>query len=44
MKYNPKVNEITAALPGFSGLHPLLDERNAQWALELMYLLGAMLA
>ncbi len=44
MKYNPKVNEITAALPGFSGLHPLLDERNAQGALELMYHLGAMLA
>ncbi len=23
MKYNPKVNENAAALPGFTGLHPL---------------------
>ena len=36
MKYNPKVNEAAAALPGFSGLHPLQPERTAQGALELL--------
>jgi len=30
MKYNPKVNENAAALPGFTGLHPYIDERSAQ--------------
>ena len=25
MKYNPKINEEVASLPGFSGLHPLMD-------------------
>ena len=24
MKYNPKINEEVAALPGFTGLHPLM--------------------
>ena len=28
MKYNPKVNEDVAALPGWSGLHPLEDFRD----------------
>ena len=23
MKYNPRVNEVTAALPGFARIHPL---------------------
>ena len=27
MKYNPKVNEDAARLPGFAQLHPLTDER-----------------
>ena len=36
MKYNPKVNEAAAALPGFSGLHPLQPEHTAQGALELL--------
>ena len=26
MKYNPKINEEMAALPGFSGLHPLMED------------------
>ena len=26
MKYNPKINEEVAALPGFAGLHPLMDD------------------
>ncbi len=40
MKYNPKVNEVTASMPGFLGLHPNSEERNAQGALQLMYELG----
>ncbi len=38
MKYNPKINEETAALPGFAFLHPLQDEGTLQGALELLYL------
>ena len=26
MKYNPKINEEMAALPGFAGLHPLMED------------------
>ncbi|MBQ7407665.1 MAG: aminomethyl-transferring glycine dehydrogenase subunit GcvPB [Clostridia bacterium] len=37
MKYNPKINEITAALPGFTNLHPLQKKRDIQGSLELMY-------
>jgi len=37
MKYNPKVNEQTASLPGFAGLHPSAEEEDAQGALKLMY-------
>lgn len=37
MKYNPKINEELAAMPEFSGLHPLQDVRSAQGALELYY-------
>lgn len=37
MKYNPKVNEAAARLPGFVGLHPLQDPATAQGALFLMY-------
>jgi glycine dehydrogenase subunit 2 len=40
MKYNPKVNEKTAAMQGFAELHPQTDEKNAQGALQLMYELG----
>jgi glycine dehydrogenase subunit 2 len=36
MKYNPRVNERLAALPGFRDLHPLQDEESSQGALELM--------
>ena len=44
MKYNPRVNERVAALPGFQDLHPLQDEEAAQGALELMHELQEMLA
>lgn len=37
MKYNPKINENTARLPGFAWLHPYQSEELIQGALELMY-------
>lgn len=37
MKYNPKINEELAAMPEFTGLHPLQDPATAQGALELYY-------
>ncbi|MCX7841284.1 MAG: aminomethyl-transferring glycine dehydrogenase subunit GcvPB, partial [Anaerolineae bacterium] len=43
MKYNPKVNEVTARLPGFAHLHPLQSESTIQGALLLMYELQDML-
>ena len=36
MKYNPKVNERAAALPGFAGVHPLQPEHTAQGCLEVL--------
>ncbi|MBK6813040.1 MAG: aminomethyl-transferring glycine dehydrogenase subunit GcvPB [Sandaracinaceae bacterium] len=44
MKYNPKVNEWAARLPGFATLHPLTPDSMAQGALELMYRLEQGLA
>jgi glycine dehydrogenase subunit 2 len=44
MKYNPRVNERVAALPGFRDLHPAQDEEAAQGALELMHELQDILA
>jgi glycine dehydrogenase subunit 2 len=44
MKYNPRVNERVAALPGFRDVHPLQDEDGAQGALELMHELQEILA
>ncbi len=37
MKYNPKINEEVARLPGFTALHPYAPEIFAQGNLELMY-------
>ncbi|MFQ5593956.1 MAG: aminomethyl-transferring glycine dehydrogenase subunit GcvPB [Anaerolineae bacterium] len=37
MKYNPRINEETARLPGFAWLHPYQDESTVQGALQLMY-------
>jgi len=37
MKYNPKVNEVVARLPGFSAIHPQAPQSFNQGALELMY-------
>jgi len=36
MKYNPKVNERAAALPGFARIHPLQGEASVQGCLEVM--------
>jgi glycine dehydrogenase subunit 2 len=44
MKYNPKINEDMARLPGFWRLHPLTPEAAAQGALQLMWELGRDLA
>jgi glycine dehydrogenase subunit 2 len=43
MKYNPKVNETAARLPGFSQVHPLQDPATVQGALSLMYRLQEMI-
>lgn len=37
MKYNPKVNEEVAVLPGFASLHPCQPEETVQGAMELYY-------
>jgi len=37
MKYNPKVNEEVAALPGFARIHPLESESMTQGAIQLLY-------
>ncbi|MEA2499704.1 MAG: glycine dehydrogenase subunit 2 [Actinomycetota bacterium] len=36
MKYNPKVSEETAAMPGWRTLHPMADDELAEGALELL--------
>ena len=40
MKYNPKIDEDMAALPGFTQLHPLQAVETAQGALEAYHVLG----
>jgi len=37
MKYNPKIAEVVAALPGFQRLHPQQPDRTTQGALELLW-------
>ncbi|HWM76007.1 MAG TPA: aminomethyl-transferring glycine dehydrogenase subunit GcvPB, partial [Methylomirabilota bacterium] len=44
MKYNPKINEDMARLPGFLRLHPLAPEAASQGALQLMHELALDLA
>lgn len=44
MKYNPKLNERQAALPGFAGTHPLLPEEMCQGTLRLAFELQNFLA
>ncbi|MGH7931097.1 MAG: aminotransferase class V-fold PLP-dependent enzyme, partial [Candidatus Binatia bacterium] len=44
MKYNPKINELVARLPGFAQIHPLAPGALLQGALRLIYELEMMLA
>ncbi len=37
MKYNPRINEEMARLPGYAKLHPMQSEGTTQGALALMY-------
>jgi glycine dehydrogenase subunit 2 len=43
MKYNPKINEVTARFPGFIQIHPLAPVEFLQGAMELLYDLERML-
>ena len=43
MKYNPKINEAVARLPGFALTHPLAPAEVLQGALEVLYALERML-
>ena len=44
MKYNPKLNEWAARLPGLAGSHPLDPPHLSQGSLELQWLLAELLA
>ena len=44
MKYNPKINDEMAFLPGFAGIHPLQPAAQSQGALELLYRLQGFLS
>jgi glycine dehydrogenase subunit 2 len=44
MKWNPKINEWAARLPGFASLHPLAPDELAQGTLELLWELERALA
>jgi glycine dehydrogenase subunit 2 len=44
MKYNPKVNDAMAALPGMRNLHPLQPRETVQGAIQLIAELQQMLA
>src|ERR1700691_4162369 len=43
MKYNPKINEWVARIPGFLDLHPMTPDALAQGSLEIMWTLAQML-
>lgn len=43
MKYNPKVNEEAASLPGFTAVHPLQPEESVQGSLKLLHTLTSYL-
>ncbi|HKP45251.1 MAG TPA: aminomethyl-transferring glycine dehydrogenase subunit GcvPB [Pyrinomonadaceae bacterium] len=44
MKYNSRLNEKVARIAGFAGLHPLVEDEDAQGALEVIYELQQHLA
>lgn len=37
MKYNPKINEELASLPGFTAIHPLQPEHTVQGAMKVLF-------
>ena len=43
MKYNPKVNDEVAFMPGFAAIHPMQPAEQSQGALELLYRLQGFL-
>lgn len=43
MKYNPKINDALASLPGFANIHPHQSVENVQGALHIMFELEQML-
>lgn len=38
MKYNPRINEAAASLPGFTEIHPLQGEDTVQGCMEVLHL------
>src|SRR6201991_2042290 len=44
MKYNSRLNERVARIPGFANLHPLTEEHDAQGALQVIFELQQHLA
>ncbi len=44
MKYNPRINEAAAALPGFADVHPAAPDEDVQGLLRMMYELRTWLA
>jgi glycine dehydrogenase subunit 2 len=44
MKFNPKLNEWAARLPGFAGLHPMAPDEVAQGTLQMLWELERALA
>ena len=44
MKYNPRINEVTARLPGLAAAHPMQDPETVQGSLALMHTLQNWLA
>jgi len=44
MKYNPKINEVAARLPGLGDLHPMKPAESCQGALAIMHDLQRLLA
>ncbi|MDX2225824.1 MAG: aminomethyl-transferring glycine dehydrogenase subunit GcvPB [Verrucomicrobiae bacterium] len=43
MKYNPKINDRAATLPGFAAIHPYQPDASVQGALEMLFELERML-
>ena len=43
MKYNPKINDYTSDLQGFTSMHPLQPQKTTQGTLRLMHELSEML-